>query len=167
MPCRYQPERLADLSEDRVVSGLVGACQRAHELTRRAGAAGAQHTRQQTCALLRDRVRPRWTASVVPTPVRRRLLAKCMDVLAADDVPLYLLTVMLDADVRRLRVQLCCYYDCDHKNALLNVLATGYAKGLSSLELIRSKVSYFGTYTSWFVSCRPPRARTHRIETVR
>lgn len=155
MPCRYQPESLSDLSEDRVVSDLVRACHRIHELTRRTGSTGAQQA-QQTCAIVRNRMRPHWNASVVPTPVRRRLLAKCMDVLAeaireghsvstvADDVPLYLLNVMLDADIRRLRVQLCCYYGCSHQTALLKLLAAE-ARGLTSLELVRPTLLRLGT----------------------
>lgn len=145
MPCRYQPESLLGLSEDRVVSNLVRTCHEVHELTNRFD---SQTTQTQTFAFVRNRIRPLWSNAAVPTPVRRRLLAKCMAVMATavrdghssgtatDAVPLYLLNVMLDADIRELRVQLCCYYGCSHQNALLKILATN-GTGVESLELVR------------------------------
>ncbi|XP_022171571.1 uncharacterized protein LOC111034596 [Myzus persicae] len=143
MPCRYQPGSLLSLSEDRVVSDLVQTCYQMHELARRNGFASPS----QTFEFARHRIRPFWTEAV-PALVRRQLLTKCMAVLAdaireghsvsaaADNVPLYLLGVMLDGDVRELRVQLCCYYGCSHQTALLKLLAQE-ARGLASLELVR------------------------------
>lgn len=145
MPCRYQPESLQDLSEARVVSDLVQKCYEVHELTHRvAGLATAQTT---TIAFARNRIRPYWNTAV-PASVRRRLLNKSMDTLATavreghsnsvvtDNVPLYLLNVMLDANIRELRVQLCCYYGCSHQTALLRLLAAE-GTGVESLELVR------------------------------
>lgn len=152
MPSRYQPERLSDLSENRVVSDLVQTCYRIHELTHRIGST----TQTQTFACTRNRIRHFWNTSV-PTPVRRRLLNKCMDVLAdaireghsismvADNVPLYLLNIMLNTDIRELRVQLCCYYGCSHQTALLKLLAAE-ARGLVSLELVRPTLLRLGMY---------------------
>uniref|UniRef100_A0A2S2Q516 Uncharacterized protein n=1 Tax=Sipha flava TaxID=143950 RepID=A0A2S2Q516_9HEMI len=143
MPCRYQPRSLLELSEDAVASGLVGTCYEAHEMSHR----DAAWTQSRTLAFTRHRVRPFWTASV-PSPVRRRLLDKCMDRMAdairdghaissaVGNVSLYLLHIMLDTDIRGLRVQLCCYYGCSHQTALFKLLATE-AKGLVSLELAR------------------------------
>lgn len=154
MPCRYQPESLSNLSENRVVSDLVQTCYRIHELTTTHRRIGLTTTQPQTFAFVRNRIRPYWNTSV-PTPVRRRLLNKCMDVLAdairegtaADDVPLYLLNVMLNADIRELKVQLCCYYGCSHQTAMLKLLATGAARGLTSLELVRPTLLRLG---AWF-----------------
>lgn len=165
MPCRYQPASLSNMSEDRVVSDLVRTCHQIHELTHRLGLT----TQPQVFAFVRNRIRPYWNASV-PTPVRRRLLNKCMDALAdaireghsismiADNVPLYLLNVMLDADIRELKVQLCCYYGCSHQNALLKLLATE-AKGLVSLELVRPTLLRLGTYVPGVELNEPPATR--------
>lgn len=151
MPCRYQPESLLNLSEDRVVSDLIQTCYRVHELTNRID----MTMQTQTLACIRNKIRPYWNASV-PTPVRRRLLRKCMAVLAdaireghsisstVDSVPLYLLNIMLDADIRELTVQLCCYYGCSHQTALLRLLAAE-ARGLVSLELARPTLLRLGT----------------------
>lgn len=153
MPCRFQPHSLLNLSEDRVVSNLVYTCHRMHELTDRVGSL----TQAQILTFTRDRFRSYWTASV-PSPIRRRLLAKCM-VLLADDVreghsispvvdnaPLYLLNIMLDTDIRELRVHLCCYYGCSHQTALLKLLAAE-ARGLVSLELARPSLLRLGKYS--------------------
>lgn len=156
MPCRYQPGSLLSLSEDRVVSDLVQTCYQMHELARQNGFASPS----QTFAFARHRIRPFWAATV-PALVRRQLLTKCMAVLsgaireghsvsaAADNVPLYLLGVMLDGDVRQLRVQLCCYYGCSHQTALLKLLAQE-ARGLESLELVRPTLLRLGILTLYY-----------------
>lgn len=155
MPSRYQPKSLSDLSENRVVSDLVQTCYRIHELTHRTGST----TQTQMFACTRNRTRHFWNTAV-PTPVRRQLLNKCMDVLAgaireghsismvADNVPLYLLNIMLNTDIRELRVQLCCYYGCSHQTALLKLLAAE-ARGLVSLELVRPTLLRLGMYTHY------------------
>lgn len=167
MPCHYQPESLLNLSEDRVVSDLVQTCYRVHELTNLIRLT----TQTQTLAYIRNRIRPYWNASV-PTPIRRNLLRKCMAVLAdaireghsistaVDNVPLYLLNIMLDTEIRELTLQLCCYYGCSHQTALLRLLAAE-AKGLVSLELARPTLLRLGTYCgkNFVLSCRFPAMR--------
>lgn len=145
MPRRYEPSSLLNLAENRVVAELVRKCHAEYGMTA---------TRAPAYHYTKYRIRPLWSASVVPTPLRRRLLDKCMDAVrdsrwsggvsvAADSVPVHLLTVLLDADIRRLSVQLCCYYGCSHQNALLETLAA-YGKGLTSLELARPTLLRLG-----------------------
>jgi len=81
--------------------------------------------------------------------------------MVADDVPLYLLNVMLDADIRQLRVQLCCYYGCSHQTALLKLLAAE-ARGLTSLELVRPTLLRLGT-----CDAEPPRVFSNAFSDVR
>lgn len=152
MPCRCQPRSLFELSEDAVASGLVSTCYEVHELTHRGGA----WTQARTLAFARHQVRPFWNLSV-PSPVRRRVLNKCMDRMAdaireghsissaVGSVSLYLLHVILNTDISDLRVQLCCYYGCSHQAALLKLLATDACKGLVSLELARQTLFSLGT----------------------
>lgn len=152
MPCRYQPVSLRDLSEDKTVSELIDACYWIHELQHRNGSP------VQAIAFCRDRIRPFLDASAIPTTVRRRLLAKSMDTVShmirdghssspsVDSVPLRLLEIMLDVDIEELRVQLCCYYGCSHQTALLKVLASAEAKGITSLELMRPTLLRLSTY---------------------
>lgn len=152
MPSRYQPKSLLSLSEDRIVSDLVQTCYQVNELTHRLGLS----TQAQTYAFVRTQIRPYWKNTFVPSPVRQRLLNKCMAVLAdtirqghsisaaVDSIPLYLLNIMLDTDIRELRVQLCCYYGCSHQTALLKLLAK--ATGLVSLELARPTLLRLGKH---------------------
>lgn len=143
MPCRYQPVSLRDLSEDKAVSNLINTCTWMYELQLQNGSS------VQASAIFQNTIRPFWDASAIPTPVRRRLLAKSMDIatdmirdghsttLSVDSIPLRLLEIMLDVDIEELRVQLCCYYGCSHQTALLKLLASAETKGITSLELMR------------------------------
>ncbi|XP_050527261.1 uncharacterized protein LOC126897592 [Daktulosphaira vitifoliae] len=137
MPCRYQPKSLLSLSESRVVSNVVYTCYEIQELVYSA----------QTFLFVKNQMRQFWQLSV-PVVIRRRILIKCMNMLAdvtreghsispIDTVPLCLLAVMLDKDIVELKVQLCCYYGCSHQNAMLRLLASE-AKGLEKFELSRS-----------------------------
>lgn len=152
MPCRYQPESLSNLSEARVVSDMVHACYQQHELTYRFGLSGLT-TESQAFAYVKNQIRPFWKTSI-PPPIRRRLLSKCMDVMAnairegfswsVDYILLYLLVIMLDEDIRELKIQLCCYYGCSRQTTLMQLLAA-QAKGLTSLELVRPTLFRLGT----------------------
>lgn len=143
MPCRYQPESLLNLSEARVVSDMVRTCYQLYELTHRT----CLITEPQAFAYAKNRIRPFWNASV-PPPIRRRLLSKCMDMMEnafhVDYILLYLLVIMLDEDIRELKIKLCCYYGCSHQTTLMQLL-TAQAKGLTSLDLVRPTLFRLGT----------------------
>lgn len=151
MPARFQPKSLTSFALDRIVRCLVKECFAIN-------VKNTVMTQPELIAEARALLRPYWSSRNLPSNLRREILNKCMESLerlipesyltcrAQSYAPAYILNILLDTDIHELKVQLCCYYECDHKNALLEVLAADFAKGLSSLELIRSKVSYLGTY---------------------
>lgn len=156
MPVRFQPKSLTELALDQIVHCLISACFGINVMN-------TVMTQPELIARARSLLRPYWSNRNLPSNVRREILRKCIESLerlipesyltcrAQSYAPAYVLNILLDTDIHELKVQLCCYYDCAHKNALLEVLATDYAKGLTSLELVRSKVSYFGTYVVSFL----------------
>lgn len=155
MPVRTKPASIKELAMERIVRGFINACFGINS-------ANTKYTKTELISQARQLLRPFWGRNHLPFSIRREILAKCTDMLdelieegyltclAQSYAPAYLLNILLDTDIVDLRVHLCCYDECDHKTALLDVLATDYAKGLNSLELTRSRMSVFGMYIYFF-----------------
>lgn len=139
MAPHIQPQTLYHLSKNQVAANLANTCRILQVLA------------QDTCisyvlSLTRNYLRPIWQ-SLVPSTVRAELLEETASLLNSQNsdstgtvigaAPLYLLALLLAQDVRKLRIELCCYYGCSHQTALLKFLATE-GKGLETLELARS-----------------------------
>lgn len=139
MPGHRQPNSLESLSLQRVCQVLDGTCRRLQVLSQESSAAQvlsfAKHTiRPYYAHALTARLR-----SQVIDETSRMLYGPSTDgsTLISGPAPLYLLALLLGHDIRRLKVNLCCYYGCSHQTSLLKLLSSE-GVGLESLELARS-----------------------------
>lgn len=139
MPGHRQPNSLEGLSLARVCQLLDGTCRRLQVLSQESSAA-------QVLAYAKQTIRPYYAnaltarlRSQVIEETSRMLYGPSSDgsTLISGPAPLYLLALLLGHDIKRLKVNLCCYYGCSHQTSLLKLLATE-GVGLESLELARS-----------------------------
>ena len=139
MPGHRQPSSLESLSLGRVCQLLDGTCRRLQVLSQETSAA-------QVLAYTKQTIRPYYAnaltarlRSQVIEETSRMLYGPSSDgsTLISGPAPLYLLALLLGHDIRKLKVNLCCYYGCSHQTSLLKLLATE-GVGLESLELARS-----------------------------
>ncbi|XP_065222186.1 uncharacterized protein LOC135846820 [Planococcus citri] len=139
MAPRLQPPTLLSLAHSKVAQNLANICRVLHTLA------------QETCVahvlnLTKNTLRPIWQ-STVPASIRAQLLEQTTSLLTLQSsdnagsttgaAPLYLLVLLLAKDIKKIRIELCCYYGCSHQTTLLKFLANE-GKGLESLELARS-----------------------------
>ncbi|XP_051161058.1 uncharacterized protein LOC127281406 [Leptopilina boulardi] len=139
MPGHRQPKSLVDLSLGRVCQQLDGTCRRLQQLSQESPAA-------QVLAYAKQNIRP-YYVNALPAQLRSRVIdetSRMLDgpstdgsTLISGPAPLYLHALLLGHDIKRIKVNLCCYYGCSHQTSLLKLLATE-GIGLESLELARS-----------------------------
>lgn len=98
----------------------------------------------------------------VPVILRQKLLSKCLSDLMEDYtpfilfysernfVPVYILNMMLDENIKELRLNLCCFGPCSHKNALFKAIAN-YGNGLNSLDLTNFSNLHLGKKKQYFI----------------
>lgn len=149
MAPRLQPQSLLSLSHGQVAQNLANICRILHTLA------------QETCVmhvlnLTKNSLRPIWQSSI-PASIRAQLLEETTSLLSLQSsdsagsttgaAPLYLLVLLLAKDIKKIRIELCCYYGCSHQTALLRFLANE-GKGLQSLELARSTLLRLGTFST-------------------
>lgn len=139
MPGHRQPNTLEVLSLGRVCQQLDGTCRRLQVLSQETSAAqvlayAKQNIRHYYVNALTSRLR-----SLVIAETTKMLYGPSADgsTLISGPAPLYLLALLLGPDIKKLKVNLCCYYGCSHQTSLLKLLATE-GTGLRSLELARS-----------------------------
>lgn len=145
MAPRLQPPSLLSLAHRQVAQNLADICRILHIKA------------QETCVThilnrTRNTLRPIWQSSL-PACIRAQLLEETTSLLASQSsenagsttgaAPLYLLVLLLAEDIKKIRIELCCYYGCSHQTALLKFLAAE-GKGLQSLELARSTLLRLG-----------------------
>ncbi|XP_011496459.1 PREDICTED: uncharacterized protein LOC105361067 [Ceratosolen solmsi marchali] len=139
MPGHRQPNSLEGLSLGRVCQLLDGTCRRLQVLSQESSAS-------QVLAYAKQTIRPYYANSLtarlrsqVIEETSRMLYGPSTDGsnLISGPAPLYLLALLLGHDIKKLKVNLCCYYGCSHQTSLLKLLATE-GIGLESLELARS-----------------------------
>lgn len=138
MPGQRQPNSLVVLSLGRVCEQLDGTCRRLQALSQRSTAA-------QALAFAKRVIRP-YYVNALPTSLRSRVIEETSRMLClplpnephvvSEPAILFLLSLLLDRDIRRLKVQLCCYYGCSYQTSLLELLASE-GTGLESLHLFR------------------------------
>ncbi|XP_043471872.1 uncharacterized protein LOC122504722 [Leptopilina heterotoma] len=139
MPGHRQPKSLVDLSLGRVCQQLDGTCRRLQQLSQESPAA-------QVLVYAKQNIRP-YYVNALPAQLRSRVInetSRMLDgpstdgsTLISGPAPLYLHALLLGHDIKRIKVNLCCYYGCSHQTSLLKLLATE-GIGLESLELARS-----------------------------
>ncbi|XP_033215942.1 uncharacterized protein LOC117172293 [Belonocnema kinseyi] len=139
MPGHRQPKSLVDLSLGRVCQLLDGTCRRLQVLSQESPAA-------QVLAFAKQTIRP-YYVNALPAQLRSRVInetSRMLDgpstdgsTLISGPAPLYLHALLLGHDIKKIKVNLCCYYGCSHQTSLLKLLATE-GVGLESLELARS-----------------------------
>ncbi|KAJ8873877.1 hypothetical protein PR048_024713 [Dryococelus australis] len=139
MPPHRQPLQLLTLCHSQVANNLVSTCRLLQLVAQDSSAAHALN-------LAKKKFRPLYFYSL-PGPIRSQLIEEVSQKLSAPardgsaagagPAPLYLLALLLGTDVKKLRVELCCYYGCSHQAALLKFL-TVEGSGLETLELARS-----------------------------
>jgi hypothetical protein len=139
MPGHHQPSSLEELSLERVCQLLDGTCRCLQILSQESFAS-------QMLAYAKQTIRPYYVNSLtarlrsqVIEETSRMLYEPSSDGsnLISGPAPLYLLTLLLGHDIKKLKVNLCCYYGCSHQTSLLKLLATE-GIGLESMELARS-----------------------------
>ncbi|XP_032683175.1 uncharacterized protein LOC116849780 [Odontomachus brunneus] len=138
MPAHRQPNSLVVLSLGRVCEQLDGTCRRLQSLSQRS-------TATQALAFAKRLIRP-YYVNALPTRLRSRVIEEtsrmlCLPVpyephVVSEPAILFLLSLLLDRDIKRLKVQLCCYYGCSYQTSLLELLASE-GTGLESLHLFR------------------------------
>ena len=139
MPGHRQPKSLVDLSLGRVCQQLDGTCRRLQVLSQESPA-------NQVLAFAKQTIRP-YYVNALPAQLRSRVIdetSRMLDgpstdgsTLISGPAPLYLHALLLGHDIKKIKVNLCCYYGCSHQTSLLKLLATD-GVGLESLELARS-----------------------------
>ncbi|XP_014235326.1 uncharacterized protein LOC106658038 [Trichogramma pretiosum] len=139
MPGHRQPSSLECLSLQKVCQVLDGTCRRLQVRSQQSSVA-------QVLEYAQRKIRPYYAQALtarlrsqVIEETSRMLYGPSSDgtTLISGPAPLYLLALLLEHDIRRLKVNLCCYYGCSHQTSLLQLLARE-GKGLESLELARS-----------------------------
>lgn len=138
MPAHRQPSSLVVLSLGRVCEQLDGTCRRLQSLSQRSSTT-------QALAFAKRVIRP-YYVNTLPTRLRSRVIEETSRILClplpyephvvSEPAILFLLSLLLDRDIKRLKVQLCCYYGCSYQTSLLELLASE-GTGVESLHLFR------------------------------
>lgn len=135
----FQSESLMDLSLQSAVKYILNKCYEINRLK-------ATMMQEELIMHVRQVYRP-FLFSQLPLIIRQKLLSKCLSDLMEGYMPInsnfsernfapvYLLNILLDEDIKELRLNLCCFGSCSHKNALFKTVAN-YGNGLNTLELI-------------------------------
>lgn len=131
---------LEDLSRRRACEILKEVCQSLQSLLT-LGASGSYVLEYAKRVL-----RPYYVNSL-PGTIRSRMIDETWNHLYYDSInsagliqtPLYLLTILLGPDVKKLRIRLCCYYGCSHQADLFKLLSSE-GIGMESLELERTAI---------------------------
>lgn len=102
-------------------------------------------TTQAALAYAKQTIRP-YYMDALPTDLRSTVIEETMKMLCSPSrdgstilstsAVQYLLAVLLGRDIKKLKVDLCCYYGCSHQMFLLKLFAVE-GVGLHSLELTR------------------------------
>ncbi|XP_071649530.1 uncharacterized protein [Temnothorax longispinosus] len=139
MPGYRQPNSLEGLSLGRVCQQIGEMCQRLHVLSQQSSTA-------QVLAFAKETIRP-YYISGLPIHLRSQVIKKTLEELSSKPVDsltlisalaaTYVLAVLLNNDIKRLKIKLCCYYGCSHQTSLLKLLALE-GRGLELLNLTRS-----------------------------
>ncbi|EZA61456.1 hypothetical protein DMN91_003843 [Ooceraea biroi] len=139
MPSHRQPNSLEGLSLGRVCRQLNETCRYLQMLSQKSSAT-------QVLALAKRTIRP-YYINALPTHLRSRVIDEAMktmcspssdeSTLVSAPAALYLLALLLDPNIKKLKVGLCCYYGCSHQTCLLKLFASE-GVGLRSLQLSRS-----------------------------
>ncbi|XP_043495733.1 uncharacterized protein LOC122519958 [Polistes fuscatus] len=139
MPDRRQPKTLEGLSLREICQHLDGLCRRLQVLSQKTSSA-------QVLAYAKQVIRP-YYINALPASLRTQVIEETSRMLYGPSLdgsslisgpaPLYLLALLLNHDIKQLKVNLCCYYGCSHQTSLLKLLASE-GTGLESLELARS-----------------------------
>ncbi|XP_063231260.1 uncharacterized protein LOC134535857 [Bacillus rossius redtenbacheri] len=139
MSPHHQPLQLLTLCHNQVATNLVSTCRLLQLVAQDSSAVHALNLAKKKFRPLYFYSLPGAIRSQLIEQVSQRLSAPARDGSAAGagPAPLYLLALLLGPDVKRLRVELCCYYGCSHQAALLRFLTTE-GSGLETLELARS-----------------------------
>lgn len=135
----HQPKSLEDLSLGYVCQQLSEMCQRLNVLSQQSSTAQMLVFAEQT-------LRP-YYINGLPIHLRSQVIEGTLRVLNSLSVvglPListsaatYVLALLLNNDIKQLKIKLCCYYGCSHQTSLLKLLASE-GIGLESLNLTRS-----------------------------
>ncbi|XP_011174038.1 uncharacterized protein LOC105206192 [Solenopsis invicta] len=138
MPGHHQPNSLEGLSLGCVCQQLVGMCQRLQMLSQQSSA-------EQMIAFIKRTIRP-YYINGLPIHLRSQVIEKTLRMLNSPSVvsltltstpaTMYILTILLNNDIKQLKINLCCYYGCSHQTSLLKLLALE-GVGLKSLDLTR------------------------------
>jgi len=157
MPNCLQPQSLRELTANRIVAKLIKMCKKLNR----------KHPGESPFDLIkriRTTLRPYYSRNNVPSALRQLLVEKIITsleqvvpesyskCLANNFMPAYIFNILMDSDIKELRLVICCYGECNHKKAILQLLASDYVKGLKTLELTRSKMSTFRTYILFLLS---------------
>ncbi|XP_014212075.1 uncharacterized protein LOC106641973 [Copidosoma floridanum] len=139
MPGHRQPSSLEALSLGRVCQVLDGTCRRLQAWSLETSVASViVYAKQSVRPYFANALTARLRSQVIEETTRM-LFGPSTDgsTLIAGPAPLYLLALLLGHDIKRLKVNMCCYYGCSHQTAILRLLASE-GSGLESLELARS-----------------------------
>ncbi|XP_011860498.1 PREDICTED: uncharacterized protein LOC105557776 isoform X2 [Vollenhovia emeryi] len=134
-----QPNSLKGLSLGRVCHQLGGMCQHLHVLSQQSSTA-------QVLAFAKWTIRP-YYINGLPIHLRSQVIEETLRILNNSSVvgltlisapaAIYVLALLLNNDIKQLKIKLCCYYGCSHQTSLLKLLASE-GIGLESLDLTRS-----------------------------
>lgn len=154
MPAVYQPRSLVSLSRKRVKFEILKVITMLADLPGQ----GLDMTRDELVSLCREICQPLWGGGALPGTLRSQLLLECIEELngltpmsfavcmAQNDRLALLLAAMMDQDIAEVRVRLCCFGRCVHKDLVMEVLGHGIGAGLVTLELARPSLSCLSTY---------------------
>lgn len=140
MPSHRQPNSLEGLSLGRVCQQLGEMCQRLQVLSQQSSAA-------QVLVFAKQTIRS-YYISGLPIHLRFQIIERTLRMLNPSVVGLtfisapaviYVLALLLNNDIKQLKINLCCYYGCSHQTSLLKLLASE-GIGLESLDLTRSSL---------------------------
>lgn len=149
MPVYNQPKSLIELSENQMVCELEKTC---YELDNFKDIL----SKAQLFSFTKNQFRKYWCN--IASHIRRAIFKKCMENLHKQFPERYLtcttqsytlacmLIIMLDIDIRELSIQMCCYDECHKKDTIFNLLASGNAIGLNSLEFIGMSMTKLSKY---------------------
>ncbi|XP_043271940.1 uncharacterized protein [Venturia canescens] len=134
------PGSLEDLSRRKACEILKGVCQSLQSLLSLGGS--GPYALEYAKRVLRP-----YYVNSLPGTIRCRMIDETWNDLYYGSVnsagfiqtPLYLLTILLGPDVKKLRIRLCCYYGCSHQADLLKLLSSE-GIGMESLELERTAI---------------------------
>ncbi|XP_036142628.1 uncharacterized protein LOC105829669 [Monomorium pharaonis] len=139
MPGYHQPNSLEGLSLGCVCQQLIKICQRLQMLSQ-------QSSTTQMLAFAKQTIRP-YYINGLPIYLRSQVIKITLRMLnnpsvvglTLTSVPdaMYILILLLNNNIKQLKINLCCYYGCSHQTSLLKLLALE-GVGLESLNLTRS-----------------------------